>query len=240
MTGNDDTNGAAVNRRHVSRRGLLGVGLGITLAGCLRAGSDTPTATNDGTPSRTSDGAVTPESEPGVQSSPTGLTEAWSRERDSLALRAAPSNRSVVVAGGDGVRSVNPSDGIVRWDHETERIATRPTVTESTVYASGAEGTFYALARGDGNERWTYEGDTGLTTVPITLPEEDRVVVGAGDPVVAPTRGPRYVKRPETERHRATMDDFERLVKLTHQEPTIDVVGYDLWNRGESGSDVTV
>ncbi|MDR5656556.1 trimethylamine methyltransferase family protein [Halodesulfurarchaeum sp. HSR-GB] len=54
------------------------------------------------------------------------------------------------------------------------------------------------------------------------------VTVGEGDPVITPTRGPRYVKRPGEPRHRATMDDFERLAELVHMEPTIDVAGYDL------------
>lgn len=58
--------------------------------------------------------------------------------------------------------------------------------------------------------------------------EEKSVVVGEGDPVVAPARGPRYVKRYAEPRHRATMADFELLVKLVHEEPTLSVVGYDL------------
>ncbi len=57
---------------------------------------------------------------------------------------------------------------------------------------------------------------------------EKSVIVGSGRPVIAPTRGPRYVKRPGEPRHRATMSDFETLVKLAHQEQAIDVVGYDL------------
>ncbi|MEF8772650.1 trimethylamine methyltransferase family protein [Halodesulfurarchaeum sp.] len=57
---------------------------------------------------------------------------------------------------------------------------------------------------------------------------EKSVRVGTGDPVIAPTRGPRYVKRPGEPRHRATMADFDQLVKLAHQESAIDVVGYDL------------
>lgn len=57
---------------------------------------------------------------------------------------------------------------------------------------------------------------------------EKSVTVGAGEAVVAPTRGPRYVKRPGESRHRATMDDFHTLVKLAHEESAIDVVGYDL------------
>jgi trimethylamine--corrinoid protein Co-methyltransferase len=55
-----------------------------------------------------------------------------------------------------------------------------------------------------------------------------RVEVGTGDPVVAPTRGARYVKRAGENRRRAMESDFELLVKLVHQEPTVDVVGYDL------------
>jgi trimethylamine--corrinoid protein Co-methyltransferase len=57
---------------------------------------------------------------------------------------------------------------------------------------------------------------------------DQSVTVGEGDPVIAPIRGPRYVKRPGEARHRATMADFDRLVKLTHQESTIDLVGYDV------------
>lgn len=57
---------------------------------------------------------------------------------------------------------------------------------------------------------------------------EKSVTVGTGEPVIAPTRGPRYVKRPGEPRHRATMADFHTLVKLAHVEPAIDVVGYDL------------
>lgn len=181
MTKNNDGDGTAGRRRYVSRRGLLGVGLGIALSGCLRAGSDASTPTGNGTTSPTADGAATPESEPGLQSTPTGLTETWSQESNPNAVRASPNNGSVFVAGRNGVSEVDPSDGTVRWDHETEPVATRPTVTDSTVYVSGSEGAVYALARDDGSERWTYEGDTGLTTVPIALPEEDRVVVGAGE-----------------------------------------------------------
>lgn len=58
--------------------------------------------------------------------------------------------------------------------------------------------------------------------------EEKSVVVGEGAPVVAPARGPRYVKRYGEPRQRATMADFDLLVKLVHQEPTVPVVGYDL------------
>ena len=57
---------------------------------------------------------------------------------------------------------------------------------------------------------------------------EKSVTVGEGEAVVTPIRGPRYVKRPGEERHRATMADFEQLVALAHEEPTVDVVGYDL------------
>ncbi|MFB6109326.1 MAG: trimethylamine methyltransferase family protein [Halodesulfurarchaeum sp.] len=57
---------------------------------------------------------------------------------------------------------------------------------------------------------------------------EKSVTVGAGDPVVTPIRGPRYVTRPGEDRHRATMADFEQLVALAHQEPAVDAVGYDI------------
>ena len=57
---------------------------------------------------------------------------------------------------------------------------------------------------------------------------EKSVTVGEGEPVVAPTRGARYVKRYGENRRRAMLSDFEELVKLTHMEPTISVVGYDL------------
>ena len=57
---------------------------------------------------------------------------------------------------------------------------------------------------------------------------EKSVTVGEGDPVVTPTRGPRYVKRPGEPRHRATLSDFDDLLQVCHEEPTIDVVGYDL------------
>ena len=181
MTGNDDTNGSAGNRRHVSRRGLLGVGLGVALAGCLRSSSDTGTATKTGKTPPNAERTPTPDASPGLQSTPTGLTEVWSDENDALCLRAAPSNRSVFVGAENGVSEIDPSDGSLRWDQETEKIRTRPTVTDSTVYVSGQEGTFYALSRDGGNERWTYEADIGLTTVPIALPEQDRIVVGAGE-----------------------------------------------------------
>lgn len=55
-----------------------------------------------------------------------------------------------------------------------------------------------------------------------------RVEVGTGDPIIAPTRGARYIKRYDENRRRAMLHDFELLVKLVHEEPTIDVVGYDL------------
>lgn len=58
--------------------------------------------------------------------------------------------------------------------------------------------------------------------------DEKSVVVGEGTPVVAPARGPRYVKLYGEPRRRATMADFELLVQLVHQEPTVPVVGYDL------------
>ena len=57
---------------------------------------------------------------------------------------------------------------------------------------------------------------------------EKSVVVGEGEPVLTPIRGPRYVKRPGADRHRATMADFEQLLAVAHAEPTVDVVGYDL------------
>ncbi len=180
MTGNDNADGSRANRRWMSRRGLLEVGLGVALAGCLRTESETPQATSTGT-TLPNQGTETPESEPRLQSTPTGLAEVWSRESDASVLRAAPSNRSVFVAGDSGVSKMASSGGDVRWDHETERVRTRPTVTDSTVYASGHDGTVYALARDDGSERWTYEADIGLTTVPVAVPEQDRIVVGAGE-----------------------------------------------------------
>ena len=75
--------------------------------------------------------------------------------------------------------------------------------------------------------------ETAITDAPASFhwaarDPEKSVTVGEGDPVVTPIRGPRYVKRPGEERHRATMADFERLVALAHAEPTVDVVGYDL------------
>lgn len=57
---------------------------------------------------------------------------------------------------------------------------------------------------------------------------ENSVTVGEGDPVVAPTRGARYVKRYGENRRRAMLSDFELLVKVVQEEPTVDVVGYDL------------
>ena len=75
--------------------------------------------------------------------------------------------------------------------------------------------------------------ETAITNAPASFrwtarDPEKSVTVGEGDPVVTPIRGPRYVKRPGEERHRATMGDFEQLVKVAHQEQTVDVVGYDL------------
>lgn len=58
--------------------------------------------------------------------------------------------------------------------------------------------------------------------------DEKSVEVGTGDPVIAPVRGPRYVKRYGEERHRATMADFQTLLELVHEEETISVAGYDL------------
>lgn len=58
--------------------------------------------------------------------------------------------------------------------------------------------------------------------------DEKSVVVGDGAPVVAPARGPRYVKRYGEPRERATMADFELLLDLVHEEPTVSAVGYDL------------
>ena len=58
-------------------------------------------------------------------------------------------------------------------------------------------------------------------------PEKD-VTVGDGEPVISPARGPRYVKRYGEQRHRATMDDFELLARLAHEEGTVSAVGYDL------------
>jgi trimethylamine--corrinoid protein Co-methyltransferase len=58
--------------------------------------------------------------------------------------------------------------------------------------------------------------------------DEKSVVVGAGDPVIAPVRGPRYVKRYGEERHRARMQDFQELLELVHMDPTVSVAGYDL------------
>lgn len=89
----------------------------------------------------------------------------------------------------------------------------------------------------------TVEGET--VTVPADLLEEavddapatfrwrardpeKSVRVGTDEPVIAPTRGPRYVKRPGEPRHRARMADFHTLVELVHEESAIDVVGYDL------------
>ncbi|WP_262177529.1 PQQ-like beta-propeller repeat protein [Haloarcula laminariae] len=175
MTGNSEANGPETSRRQISRRGLLGMGLGLASAGCLRFDAETETATETGkTP-------TTAESSPELQSAPTGLTEAWSREDESLALRASPSSNAVFVGGRNSVSRIDAGDGSRRWDQETGLIGTRPTVTDSTVYASGRDGTFYALDRDDGSTNWTFEADIGLTTVPLAVPDQNRIVVGAGE-----------------------------------------------------------
>ncbi|WP_136717128.1 outer membrane protein assembly factor BamB family protein [Halorientalis salina] len=181
MTEHDRADEPVESRRRLSRRGLLGAGLTAAAAGCLRAGSDIQgTATGDGQSNATGQSRGTATPRPGLQSPPTGLTEAWTLETKYAVLRASP-DRSAVFAGSRAdVSAVEPADGTVRWSLETERVRTRPTVTDETVYVAGSEGTLYALARDDGSVRWTFEGDTGLTTIPIAAPDRDRIVVGAG------------------------------------------------------------
>lgn len=71
--------------------------------------------------------------------------------------------------------------------------------------------------------------ETALSTFRWHARNPDRsVTVGAGEPVVAPADGARYVVRPGGERRRATMDDFETMAKLAHGADAITCVGYDL------------
>jgi len=184
MTGNEKANESAASRRRtLSRRGLLGVGLGVAAAGCLRTGTETQgtttTASTNEQSTAQSRGTATPATE--LQSQPTGLSERWSLDTADAVLRAAPNGTAVVAGARESVSSVAPADGTVGWTQETEWVEVRPTVTDETVYAAGSDGTLYALARDDGRVRWTFEGETGLTTVPIAVPDRNRIVVGAGE-----------------------------------------------------------
>ncbi|MDZ7849492.1 MAG: trimethylamine methyltransferase family protein [Halodesulfurarchaeum sp.] len=106
----------------------------------------------------------------------------------------------------------------MRVEHETARdtLAAAGATVDGEVVTIGADLVEEAIDTAPGTFRWRARDP------------EKSVTVGTGEPVIAPTRGPRYVKRPGEARHRATMDDFQMLVKLAHEESEIDVVGYDL------------
>lgn len=143
-----------------SRRELLAVGLGGLVSGCLRS--------------------QTADQEPADQG-PMELSQSWDLEESSAVVHTAPDEETVYLGTREGVIAVAPSDGTRRWQQTTEPVAARPTVSESTVYVAGRNGTVYALNRDDGSVRWTFESEIGLTTVPLVVPDEELLLIGAGE-----------------------------------------------------------
>lgn len=201
MTGSNADNGdGSVSQRRWTRRGFVGIVVGSATTGCLRTGTDSPSSPESETPATeesvteepATEGLVTP-TEPATsteemrtatppQSRPTGISQEWSAEfigRVSV-IKTAPDDEMVVVAGENGIGAVAPSTGERVWTTSTDRIRALPAISATTVYAAGRNGTLHALARSDGSTQWTFDGETGLTTVPLVFPDRDRVVVGAG------------------------------------------------------------
>lgn len=184
MTGEDRGDDESVSRRRWTRRGFVSVVMGATATGCLRAETGSPTNPDDETPGTTNRTASSEATQTTTlpQSRPTGISQEWSKEFVGWVsvVQSALDDETVIVAGENGVRAVAPSTGERVWGASTAWIRPLPAISSTTVYAAGQDGTLYALARSDGSTRWTFEGDTGLTTPPLLLSNRDRLVVGAG------------------------------------------------------------
>lgn len=166
-----------------TRRGFGSLLAAVLSAGCLRTSTDpaTSTETRSDTATATAPDSATATAEP--TGTPTGLGQVWTVEPpgSTSVVRAGPENDSIVLGGRHGVSAVSPTDGTVEWTADTGPVFALPAISTSTVYAPGDDGTLYALSRSDGAISWTFEADTGLTTVPLAATAHDRVVVGAGE-----------------------------------------------------------
>ncbi|WP_254280534.1 PQQ-binding-like beta-propeller repeat protein [Haloarcula marina] len=173
-----------------TRRGFASLLAGAVSAGCLRTGTGDATPTASGTdapPGTTEAAAATAIDENAATNAdtdtPSGLGEAWATDLSGRTnvVRVAPDGDTVIVGGLEGISAVSAADGTVAWTTDTSMLFTLPAVTASTVYAPGDDGTLYALSQSDGSTRWTFEAETGLTTVPLAVTERARLIVGAGE-----------------------------------------------------------
>jgi outer membrane protein assembly factor BamB len=148
------------SRRQFLRR--AGVGLGVSLTGCLAPSSPaTPPATDTGEPTTASPATDVTDTETSAPT--TDAPVAWRRRLDdAVAWQPTVASGRIYVATRGGVRALAPDDGGVDWRSDRADVRGSPVVGDGAVFgvagemSLGADHEAFALEAETGRERWTF------------------------------------------------------------------------------------